>query len=319
MGPKMIDELIRNRTACQMRIRNEARWIRRSLERTFQIASRVAIFDDGSTDTTLHEAVAAVEPDEHNVIGDDSRRGVVIFRSRDGQRELHWIDSPFANDAVRPTERANEIRDRGNLWWYLKSNLPFEHVLCLDGDEWLSEEAIRTWPKVAAAMDAGADFVQLPFVYLWDGDDQQRIDGIYGPEVDGDGGCLTCRAFHCASPRHKRLRFPRAFSVQRLTPEELYNTRVEWNGTRSGLHCGSIPRSGFLPGGREPVTAFAEAPVIHAGYRDEAERQRKFEWYNKHDPPGTESNRFEGGYRHVIGQPDQHAPGPVKIAPWEDK
>ena len=79
-----------------------------------------------------------------------------------------------------------------------------------------------------------------------------------------------------------------------------------------------MPQHNFRPAGNPPVIMYAEAPVVHYGYLDYAGRQRKVAWYRSVDPPGTESNRFEGNYAHCLGEPDQHAPGPVQLAPWED-
>jgi hypothetical protein len=321
----------RDRTACMMRVKNESRWIRRSLERTWQVCARVVILDDGSTDKTAREAFATVPGAEgaampamsleFEIGGKASERRIMhsesctVARSDDGARELHFLRSPFANAEVRPEERVHELRDKNFLWDFCRANIPFDHMLCLDGDEALSREALRTWPKIVTALDGGVDYVQLPFVYLWDAENQQRIDGIYGPAQNVETrACATCGTVDCESPRHKMLRFPRVFSIQRLAPRELFDTRFAWTGTRGGFHCGSCPQENFRPGGNPPVIAFAEAPVKHWGYLDEAMRQAKFKFYNAIDPDDV----FEDGYKHVIGVPNRHAPGPVRLAPWED-
>jgi hypothetical protein len=59
----------------------------------------------------------------------------------------------------------------------------------------------------------------------------------------------------------------------------------------------------------------AHDPVVHFGYLDEAERQRKYVFYNKIDP----GNQVEGEYRHIIGEPDVHAPGPVELVAYKDE
>src|SRR3972149_4986157 len=86
-------------------------------------------------------------------------------------------------------------------------------------------------------------------------------------------------------------------------------------GSKGGSHRGSIPRENFRPNGVDPVAAISAQRLIRFGYWDGEDRQRKFEFYNRIDP----GNTFEGEYRHIIGQPHQHAPGPVVLVPWEDQ
>jgi glycosyltransferase involved in cell wall biosynthesis len=298
--------IARDRTACMMRIRNEARWIRRSLERTFEVCKTVVLWDDGSTDDTWLEAVRAVCPpftmSSHHPDTKDwaLRHGGALGRSiiEYEDRVLYFLPSPFAFDVVRPTQRADEIRDKNALWAFLKARVLFDYVLCLDGDEMLSREALRKWPEMLVMMDAGVDYIKLPFVYLWDREDQQRCDAIYGPE----------------DVTQKTLTFPRLFTIQRLTNDQLFDTRFDWRGTKGGLHCGSIPQEGFRPNGGLPRIETVGAPVIHWGYFDEELRQRKYVFYNTVDS----GNEFEGGYLHIIGKKNHHAPGDVQFAPYED-
>lgn len=278
---------------CMMRCRHEERWIRRSLERTFEVCKTVILLDDGSeNDLMWQESMRSVlQGPLHR--GSTPEIVSSTFHSS-GPRQLHYLSSPF-RPAVREKEAVSEIRDKNFLWSYAKARANFTHVLCLDGDEMLSKEAIRQWPRIEEVLENGtADVLTIPFIYLWDSESQRRVDGLYGD--DGRDGL-------------PRLRFPRIFTIRRVSEEKLFDMRFSWQGTKGGFHCGSIPQEGFgFSGG---VVA---APVVHFGYIDEALRQRKFVFYNTIDP----HNKFEGEYRHIIGQPDQHAPGPVQSVSWED-
>jgi len=293
----MIDHAVRERTACMMRVRNEARWIRRSLERTFQVAKTVVVWDDGSTDETANEAAWALGPSSGGTLA----HGVAVYNSQDGQRALHYIESPFRKNVVRPKEAVNEIRDKNCLWAYCKSSVEFTFMLCLDGDETLSLEAIRAWPQAVEQMVAGVDIVHIPFIYLWDADNRRRVDGIYGDVP-------------LVAPPYAKLNFPRLFTITRLTDAQLFDTCFMWFGTQGSMHCGSIPRQNFRPHGAESTSCLVRLPVVHMGYIDEELRQRKYAFYNSVDP----GNQVEGEYKHIIGLPDVHAPGPLEFVPWED-
>jgi len=277
-----------------MRIKNEERWIRRSLERTWKVCQTVVIFDDGSEDKTQEEAYASFTVN-HTL---HTRSGVRIFQgeSERGPCELHYIHSPFTQ-AVRPKERVNENRDKNILNSYCKSTIDYDYVLCLDGDEMLSNSAVRQFPDVWNFLDNHCDIVVLTFVYLWDAENLRRVDGIYGPPSG-----------------ISQLRFPRVYTIKRLEEYDLFNLSFAWGGARGGgFHCGSIPTQNFttsLGGASKTI----DAPVVHFGYIDNPLRQRKYVWYNTIDP----GNEHEGCYRHIIGEADQWAPGPVELQPWED-
>lgn len=284
----------RARTVMMARIRDEDRWIGRCLARTWPVAQTAVLWDDGSEDETERRAKESLRPAAEITMHAWGWRAVGGERGTD---VLYFLQSPFSHGA-RESERVNEIRDKNVLWAFVKRAVDFDFVLCMDGDEMLSLEAIRQFPGAWAAMAAGPDMLQLPVVYLWDAEGQQRCDGIYGPE----------------DPAHKQLRFPRLFTVLRLTPEQLFNTCFRWLGSRGGFHCGSAPQEGFRPRGAAPVIGFLPAPIVHWGYLEAGERQRKYEFYNRVDP----NNEFEGRYAHIIGQPDHHAPGPVVLVPYAD-
>jgi glycosyltransferase involved in cell wall biosynthesis len=288
----------RSRIACMMRIRNEARWIRKSLEQTFKVAQTIVILDDGSDDDTRVECVDAVggqiDSYENGAVSLITGKQLVAGE----ENILHYIKSPF-RPAVRPTQAVSEIRDKNFLWEYCKSRVNFTHMLCLDGDEVLSKEFVQDFGELYEALEAEVDIVTVPFLYLWDTSNTIRIDGIYGNLPDG----------------HPRLRFPRVFSIKRVSEDHLHIMRFSWEGSKGGFHCGSVPRENFRPrGSTEQVSAEFFPPIIHYGYRDEADRRRKFTFYNKIDP----GNKFEGEYLHIIGEPNIHAPGPVVLKPWSE-
>lgn len=286
-----------------MRIKDEACLLRRSLERTFQVCQTVVIWDDGSEDESRNEAFAAAG----NVgLRFSEVSGVVSASLPDDKAHLYWIHSPY-RPALRPIMAASEIRDRGALWEFVKARLAPRYVLCLDGDEMLSQAALREWEATIARLDAGIDIIHFPVVYLWDREDRRRVDGIYGPRE----GLAT-------------LNYPRLFTLQRVSERQQFNMRFSWHGTTAGIHCGSIPREGFLidklgdpflvlpPS--EPVAAAVAEPIVHYGYVLEEDRQRKYKYYTSVDP----GNVAEGEYKHIVGLPNVHASGPLELVPWDD-
>lgn len=288
---------MRERTACMMRVKNEARWIRRSLDRTFQVCQTVVIFDDGSADDTAQESVTSLG--EHATVCRLPWGWTGEGERAEGRCVLHFLYSPFTSN-VRPQCRVSEIRDKNTLWWFCQANVDFDYMLCLDGDEWLSLDAVRHWPDAIAMMAQGVDLVLLPFVYLWDREDQQRWDGLYGPGQD----------------INKTLCFPRLFTWQRVRRQEQFDMRFAWSGTQGGFHCGSIPQENFLvnESRAEPQRGTFSHLIVHAGYIDASMRRAKYEFYNTVDP----GNLFEGQYAHCIGEPDRWCPGPVQLAPYRD-
>ena len=124
-----------------MRIRNEARWIRRSIESILPICQRVHMFDDNSEDDTV--AICESIP------------GVVVYRS--------------------PFNTTDEARDKNLLLDQVDKGGGADVVLMVDGDEVLTHharlaDAIHTTPHAC---------LSLPVLYLWDREDQIRVDGVY--------------------------------------------------------------------------------------------------------------------------------------------
>jgi hypothetical protein len=236
-----------------MRIKNEERWLGRSLERTWQVCSRVVIFDDHSTDLSLEKAVHTVGAE---LVGRrDDQHAPLVCRSLDRRNELHWLPSPFK-------ETVDEVRDKNHLWQYVSTRLKFRHILCLDGDEALSLRAIRGFPAALNTLvsGGGASVGVLPFVYLWNEETLRRVDGVY-----------------------RDIRHARLFTIDRAL--EYRAARFVSHGP-SGFHCGSVPHQLNI-GHRD----MPELEIIHWGYIDEAIRQRKLEFYNTLDP-GNEGEGY---------------------------
>jgi len=287
----------RSDIACMMRIRNEDRWIAYSIQRTFQVLDTIVILDDGSDDLTGYEVLSQIMGRQQALDTRQWRSGTIKIAEKNGKR-IHYIKSPF-RPAVRPTQAVSEIRDKNFLWEYCKSAVPFTHMLCLDGDEVMSRVFIDDFDGLVDALDQAVDVMTFPFIYLWDSDTQIRVDGIYGDLPD----------------KHQRLRFPRAFTIKRVTSDQLHIMRFSWEGSKGGFHCGSIPRENFKTTVGDIVGAFYARPIIHYGYRDAADRLRKYKFYNQIDP----GNVFEGEYKHIIGEPNVHAPGPVELRAWSEE
>ena len=269
--------------------------MRRSIERSFQVAKNIIVWDDGSTDESFQESARAVDPNPQIT----KKAGVVIVTSQDGQRVLHWMVSPFAKSVVRESERVNEIRDKNTLWYYCRACVDFDWMLCMDGDEMYSLSALRNLHhNIEQAKAHNARVLVFPFIYVWNDENQQRVDAVYGDEVDG----------------HKRLRFPRAFQVDHMDAEQLFVNVFQVNGGVAGFHCGSIPLENYFVDEPEQGAFMADCPIVHFGYIDDALRHQKFAFYNKIDP----QNQEEGGYKHLIGETNEWAPDGVQTAPWQD-
>lgn len=131
-----------------MRVKNEARWIRESVESLLPLADRVYILDDHSTDGTPEICEALPR--------------VTVIRST-----FHGID---------------EARDKTFLVGYVWDRLTAEERadswgFFLDGDELLERGGAK---KVRASLASGAaQSYRFRFIYFWNSRDQIRTDGVY--------------------------------------------------------------------------------------------------------------------------------------------
>lgn len=129
-----------------------------------------------------------------------------------------------------------------------------------------------------------SDCYALRVLYLWNRRDRVRVDGVYG-----------------------RFWRPSLFRLK-------YGARYRATGNGANFHCGNVPAE-------FGVSSRSSAKLLHFGYMDVKDRQRKFAWYNENDP----NNRLEDSYRHMVqGDPGgpsaaahlRHA-GPIELVSLE--
>lgn len=218
-----------------MRIKNEARWIARVIESQLPLIRKLYILDDHSTDGTPEICARYSQ--------------VVLFRSEleglDESRDKQWLLDRMVSEL--PAEDLNE----NSPWW----------VLALDGDEVLEGSGPDLIRRTLLRPTAIAYSLQI--LYLWDREDQVRVDGVY-----------------------RDFRRPSLFRL--INPDFRYQ-RTPW-GNGANFHCSSIPQE-YL-GHAAPLTA----RVLHLGYLHREDRLKKFAWYNRIDP----DNKAEDGYRHMV-------------------
>jgi glycosyltransferase involved in cell wall biosynthesis len=131
-----------------LRVKNESRWIERTLRSLQPVCKVLFVFDDHSTDGT---------PDLCDNLG------------------AMVIPSPF--------EGLNETRDKNHLQEALYREVgPFrpgqDWALMIDGDEIIETGGTEGLQQCAASgRDAAYNF---QIIYLWDREDLRRTDGVYG-------------------------------------------------------------------------------------------------------------------------------------------
>lgn len=218
-----------------LRVKNEARWIKRAIESILPICDSVVVFDDASTDGTVAICRAI--------------RRVAVFRS------------------VFTT--LDESRDKNLLMRYAMSTSKVDWLLMIDGDEVLMPGKAASLRLAMQTTKSRA--LALPVWYLWDREDQRRVDGVYA-------------------------------NMSRVSAFRPGAERFESTAHGGNFHCGNAPQ-GIL--GRVLV----DAPLLHFGYMDRADRLRKYSWYNGQDP----DNEAEDRYRHVVQGDMSHVPASAKL------
>ncbi|HEV8189447.1 MAG TPA: glycosyltransferase family 2 protein [Pyrinomonadaceae bacterium] len=208
-----------------LRVRNEARWIERVVRSIQLVCDNVFVLDDNSEDETALLC---------------RQLGCEVFAS--------------------PFEDIHEARDKDYLLakvWASGARLG-DTCLMVDGDEALHPDDA---PAVVKAVDAKVVCGSTHIVYLWDNEQQIRVDRWY-----------------------KAFRRPSLF---RLVSPLLTFKRTAFGGN---FHCSSAPAQLLAS-----VTPLA-VRLLHYGYMHREDRIRKFHWYNSVDP----NNVFEDQYRHMV-------------------
>ena len=136
---------MKNKIVGVYRIKNEERWIAKSLESISDICSEVVILDDGSTDKTVE-----------------------ICSKYDKVVDIHkQKDLPF-----------DETRDRNLLLEMALKRKP-DIILSMDGDEILMPFSQEILFEELDVLYPESSVFEFQFLTLWDKPNQVRFDGMY--------------------------------------------------------------------------------------------------------------------------------------------
>lgn len=235
-----------------MRVKNEARWIRRTLRSMLPLCERIFVFDDHSTDDTRDICRAF----EH----------VSLF------------ESPF-------DETTQEVRDKNYLLIHLAKIAKFgDMILSIDGDEEIETRGRDEILKIANAPISRADAYRFHVLYLWDDEHHIRTDGIYGrftrpsmfrfrPTMKFKSSCAA--GFHCgnvpkpydvlATTTVRLFHYGYMYKEDRIRKWKWYNSLDPYN--RAEGYQADFPERGSYPHmiqGDVPEVP-ADAKLIHAG------------------------------------------------------
>ena len=133
------------RIVAMYRIKNESRWIKRSLESISEICQEIVILDDGSTDDTVK-------------ICENFPQVVDIHSQK---------DLPF-----------DETRDKNTLLKMALSRDP-DFILTLDGDEMLMPNSKQYLFYELNVLCPNVNLFEFKELYVWDKPNQYRCDGIF--------------------------------------------------------------------------------------------------------------------------------------------
>jgi hypothetical protein len=133
--------------ACMMRVKNEARWIARTIQSVKELCGAdIYVMEDGSTDDTFAIAEAC---------------GAVVLKSPFDGMEL------------------NEVRDKNWLLAEVKKRCNPDWIFMPDGDEELAPGGCASIRR-ACELNPPIDIFAVRFLYLWNSVDTIRMDGVYG-------------------------------------------------------------------------------------------------------------------------------------------
>jgi len=202
------------------RIKNEERWIKKSLEAASEVCQEIVILDDCSTDNTVE-----------------------ICKKNSNVVEIHERKEPLPLD---------ESRDRKEVFMMALKRNP-DYVLSLDADqilapnskEILNEELNVIYPEISV--------FEFQVLYMWDTPKKFRSDGWYE-------SCYRARLFKIKNQAEK----------------------FEWKDSiyPGNLHCNHVPSN--LDGLDRPISS--NVKILEHGFYDKKIRQKKFEYYEAHDP-----------------------------------
>lgn len=175
----------------------------------------------------------------------------------------------------------NEARDKDYLLHQILQTSDADYVLAIDGDEELERSGVQKIQTVLTRQGADSSISVWTFqiLYLWDRPDLVRVDGVY-----------------------QNFFRPSLFKIRGESARKLMFQRTT---APHNLHCSNFPQ------GLRGRIVQSDVRLKHYGYMMAEDRSRKYEWYNRIDPGSVN----EDGYKHIIEQPNRHAPGPVQLAP----
>lgn len=209
-----------------LRVKNEARWIERCLQSILPICDSVIVMDDHSDDDTLYRCQALPK--------------------------VNAFESPFHG--------LDEARDKNHMLAIVEREQP-DWIVAIDGDEMLASGSLELLQKALKALHSRWPCLSLRVRYLWDREDQVRVDGVYGD-------------FHRES-------------VFRPNGTARFVTA----GSGAHFHCGNVPAAI-----RQKRTVLRDVVLLHFGYLHRKDRERKYAWYNAQDPENLREDR----YRHMV-------------------
>lgn len=229
---------------CAMRVQNESRWIGRVIDSVRGLCNGgVYVFDDHSTDDTM-----------------------VVAQSHGAQ----IIRSTFTG--------LNETRDKNELMRVVTREVNPDWVVNIDGDEVLESVGVA---QIRDSIASGiATSYTLQVLYLWDHENQIRVDGLYE----------NANRPSLFSTRHSDLQFrPVRASITVCGP--------------ANFHCSNVPYALYHSVARCP------ARLKHYGYLTREMRLAKYAMYNREDP----GNLIEDGYRHIVQGDIPEAPAWARL------
>ncbi len=128
-----------------LRLKNEERWVRKTLDVLSEICSGIVIVDDGSTDNT-----------------------VKICESFSKVVEIHKQSNlPYG-----------EVRDKNTLLKMALKQNP-DYLLFIDGDEVIHPNSKKILFEELTILYPNTDVFEFQSLFIWDKPNQYRYDGIY--------------------------------------------------------------------------------------------------------------------------------------------